>query len=295
MKEKSKVKIIRAIISAVASVVVGIIGGYTYGTNSADNFVESHAVMITGDNNTVNVENVSDLVEEYNKLAKENENLKSQNTQYFNDYKEQKDENAVLESELGDAPIVAFDTMELYIDGGRIPIDTDKSVIHVDGREYWSREIAEKFLDGSRSITIKNNAIFIGRVITESVSLFSKHINSQSDSKIENSAEDSYGNPHSNVLVNGYTQSEVSFVLDGQYNHLKVSAAMLDGVSSNVNTSFVIKADGETVYSSDTINVKTEPFVIEDVVINNCKLLTIECNADSLGKNIILYDAIVYN
>lgn len=77
MKEKSKVKIICAIISAVASVVVGIIGGYTYGTNSADNFVESHAVMITGDNNTVNVENVSDLVEEYNKLAKENENLKS--------------------------------------------------------------------------------------------------------------------------------------------------------------------------------------------------------------------------
>ena len=108
--------------------------------------------------------------------------------------------------------------------------------------------------------------------------------------------KDSFNNSHANVFINNGLNSNITFVLDGKYSKLKISAAIREGCRDSQTASFTVKTDdGEVVYSSPAMNVKTEPYEVTDIPINNCNLLTIECSADDSDWNLILYDAVVYN
>ena len=60
-------------------------------------------------------------------------------------------------------------------------------------------------------------------------------------------------------------------------------------------TIITIKADDDVVYTSPSLNKKTEAYTEIDVPINNCKLITIEYSTDSWSNDCILSDVIVYN
>lgn len=66
--------------------------------------------------------------------------------------------------------------------------------------------------------------------------------------------------------------------------------------NSDIDRSGVItiKADDVIVYTSPSLNKKTEPFAEASIPIQNCTLLTIEYNGD-YSNPCIISDAAVFN
>ena len=93
----------------------------------------------------------SDLQEENATLKQDNSTLKQQNKQYFSDYTEKKELNEFLKSQVSGSPDLLFESLGLSIDGKKIPVDTNNSIVNINSREYWSREIAIKLLPETAS------------------------------------------------------------------------------------------------------------------------------------------------
>lgn len=290
MKEKSKTKIICSIISGVTAV-IGALAGAAYTVGEQNILIQKGVnVNIEGDNSSVTINDVNDLIKEYNKLLKENDKLEEQNSQYFSDYKDQKETNDKLKDQLSGTNDVEFASTGLCIDGDTISVDTVNSVAKIDGKEYWSKDLATKLLPDNKSVTTKDNTIYVGTVLADSTDLLRQYINSQSNCKLTDSITDSYGNTHANALkFYGSGGASTVFVLNRKYSYLKFSFAVCDDANAN-GMNFTVKADDAVVYTSDSVNKQTEPFPVEGIAINNCTLLTIECN----GRGFI-YDAVVYN
>lgn len=175
MKTEIKAAIITGIFGAVATVVAAFIGS-NVGEKKAVQQLYNQITTVNGNNNTVTINSVDDFVTQYNKLLNENETLKAQNSQYFADYTEQKNINNNLKVQLSENPAVSYNDFGLCVDGNDIPINKQKSMITIDGREYYSKELAKKFLDKNQSITIKDNTIFIGKVIAEKDDLIDQRV-----------------------------------------------------------------------------------------------------------------------
>lgn len=289
----------------VTSIVVAVVGGGKLQVKEINSYLSSNIINVSGDNNTVVVNDWKDLASAYNNLLEgyatikqENTTLKWQNEQYFNDYTEQKDLNESLKLQMSDGPDLMYESLGLSIDGDNIPVDSNNSIVNINGREYWSQEIVTKLLPENESYSKENGNINVGRVLADKTSLFALYVNSKNGGKLnEGAVNDSFNNTHSNAFVGTGYHSNITLLLDGKYSKLKISAAIKDDCSDSVTASFTIKTDdGEVVYSSPLMNVKTEPFEVTDIPINNCKLLTIDCSSSSDSYcTIILYDAVVYN
>lgn len=301
--KKSEEKTKRTRIKAVVKIIAAVLGGaviYNLGVNL---YINSNAINISGGTNTIIindwksfVDGYNDLFEEYTNVKEENKRLEAQNEQYYTDYTEQKSLNESLTSEIDGNPDVTFNSLGLCIDGEQIPIDSTDSVVDINGREYWSKEIATQFLSDSQKYSVENGNLNVGKVLADKTNLFGLFVNGDNSNLIKSGAVvDSYNNSHSNVVVNDYTRKSITFVLDGKYSMLKISAAMHERCDDSVTASFTIKAGEETVYSSSIMDVRTEPYEVTDIPINNCNLLTIEFSSNSVYENIILYDAVVYN
>ena len=302
MDPKTKRIVISGAISIVTAVIGAIWGGNSK-VNEMNNYLKSNIVNVSGGTNTIIVndwksfvDGYNDLFEEYTNVKEENKRLEAQNEQYYTDYTEQKSLNESLTSEIDGNPDVTFNSLGLCIDGEQIPIDSTDSVVDINGREYWSKEIATQFLSDSQKYSVENGNLNVGKVLADKTNLFGLFVNGDNSNLIKSGAVvDSYNNSHSNVVVNDYTRKSITFVLDGKYSMLKISAAMHERCNDSVTASFTIKAGEETVYSSSIMDVRTEPYEVTDIPINNCNLLTIEFSSNSVYENIILYDAVVYN
>ena len=292
MKQKNMVKIICALIPAAVTLVIGFFSGKEHEIKQQNSYIQSQIIDITGDNNTISINDVNTLITAYNKLLAENETLKQQNVQYFTDYTEQKDTNATLETKLNAAPNFSFSSIGLCIDGNQIPINSENSIVDINGRQYWSKEIVTSILPDTQTVNIKDNILYIGQVISDPTDLFDQFVNYEHGFKLDTVDTDSYGNTHSNCALGTSYSGSVTFVLNNKYSKLKIGAAITS--NSSYDASFQIKADDTIVYSSDTLTVKTEPFIIDNISINNCSLLTIQYNS-SHDWVLILYDAVLYN
>ena len=303
MNPKTKRIVISGAISIVTAA-IGAIGGGYFKVNEMNNYLKSNIVNVSGVTNTIIlndwksfVDGYNDLFEEYTNLKEENKRLEAQNEQYYTDYTEQKTLNESLTSEIDGNPDVTFNSLGLCIDGEQIPIDSTDSVVDINGREYWSKEIATQFLSDSQKYSVENGNLNIGKVLADKTDLFGLFVNDSSSNSLLKSGTvvDTYSNSHSNTLLSFNKNDSITFVLGEKYSMLKISAAMYEGCGDSLTSSFSIKADGQTVYTSPTMNVQTQPYEIEDIPINNCNLLTIEISSSNYAENIILYDAVVYN
>ena len=179
----------------------------------------------------------SDLQEENATLKQDNSTLKQQNKQYFSDYTEKKELNEFLKSQVSGSPDLLFESLGLSIDGKKIPVDTNNSI----GREYWSREIAIKLLPETESYSKEDGNINVGRVLADKTDLFGLYVNSKNSGVLDNGVvKESFNNSHANAFINNGHNSDITFVLDGKYNKLKISA---EGCRDSLTASFTIKTD----------------------------------------------------
>lgn len=294
MKTSIKAALITGILGAVATVAAAFIGS-NVGEKNAVQQLYSQITTINGNNNTITVNSVDDFITQYNKLLNENETLKAQNSQYFADYTEQKNINNSLEVQLSDNPVVSYNDVGLCVEGNDMPINKQKSMITIDGREYYSKELAEKFLDKNQSLTIKDNTIFIGKVIADKADLTDQRVMDISGDFVNGEkATDSYGNPHFNSITCGYYDGTIIYNLNRQYNYLRCSFSINEDGSTEGYTSIRIEADDEQVYS-ETITKLQDPIIGVEIPINNCSLLKISCEHEDASCSCIISDAIVYN
>lgn len=296
MKENNKTKIIVAVIG-LAGTIIGTIGGATYTNIQQSQYIKSQLVNIEGNNNSVVINDVDDLVKEYNNVLSKNETLEAQNTSYFNDLTDAENKIESLESQIGDVPQISFNNLGLMLDAQDVSINKNNSMVTIDGKEYFSKEIIEKLLPEGKNMTIKDGTIFIGTVAVDKASLYEQKIMNQSNIYMIDTVTDSYGNIYSNVLYcrSTYTgKKEIIYVLDNKYSLLQITLAIRDDAKLDKKGILTIKADNEVVYTSNNLDKKTQPFTIE-VAINNCQLLTLEydCNLDN--NDCIIADAILYN
>jgi len=294
MKTEIKAAIITGLLGIIGTISAAIIGK-DIGEKDAVQQLYSQMTAIYGDNNTVTINSVDDFIAQYNKVISENETLKAQNSQYFADYTEQKNISNSLEAQLGENPNFLFKNMGLCIDGEDIIINKQNSIVTIDGREYYSKELAENFLDEDQNITIKDNTLFIGKVIADTANLIDQRIVDISGDFVNgDKAIDSYGNSHFNAITCGYYDGRIIYNLNRNYNYLKCSFSINEDGDLNGYTSIIVEADNEQVYNV-TITKLQEPIIDIEIPINNCSLLKISCENEDAACSLIISDAIVYN
>ncbi len=311
-------KIVKAIIEGIVAVVVAAIGIFAgikieeRNTQTQINEVIGDVININGDENDITINDIETLIQnylqlqsDYTSLNQQNNSLVAQNTKYFDDLTEANNkinelnagynkEIEDLKTKLASMPIVDYKSLALCIDVEDIPINPNNSMVTIDGRDYFSREIVENLVPENRNLTIKDNTIFIGRVVAEKANLFDKHMNSNSHSSFSNVETDSFGNTHSNVLYfDAYYNHNAIFVLNENYSFFKFTISISDKADSGKQGVIIIKSDDEVIYTSKSLNKQTKPFT-EEININNCSLLTIEYTSDQYCQCIIS-DAVVYN
>jgi hypothetical protein len=211
-------------------------------------------MQVNGDGNTLTINNVNDLVDQYNKLVKDNETIEAQKNQYFEDYNKVLEENENLKAQLKGSPSIELKNMGLYIDGSEININKNKSYAIIDGTEYFSREFINNLVDqNTTSMTIQDENLYLGKVVTDSANLLNQRIVDSSKYEIADKIVDSYGNTHISAgkfSGNGF----VYYSLNEKYSLLKLSISIDEEADGDKQCSITIKADGEEVYTFSSLN-----------------------------------------
>lgn len=288
------------IIASIISAIIGINTGKSMEQKIIQNEINTamgEIINIIGDDNTVTINDIKELIEDYRNLQTQNDSLIAQNAKYFDDLTETNDQIDKLQDQISNIPTTNFSNLALSIDGKDIAINSNNSMVTIDGRDYFSKEIVEKSISVDKSITIKNDTVFIGNVIIEKANLFDQRIMDQNAMFMADAITDSYGNNYSHALYAKTTYTggnNITYYLDGKYSLLRFNVSIRENAEMLGSGILTIKADGEVVYTSKTLNKLTEPFTELDIPINNCKLLYIEYSKNYYA-DCIISDAIVYN
>ncbi len=288
-KTKSK-KLIIDIVKIIASLLVGIFGGSLI----QNAYVQSQVANVNGDGNTININSVDDLVKNYNKISEENETLKDQNKEYFENNKESKETIENLQKQLGDTPSIELNDLGLCIEGEDKNINKSNSYAIINGADYYSEEFLNSLVPDSTSITIKDDTMFLGKVVADKSSLFSQRIVDEGGASVSENTTDAYGNTHVNAIKIG-CNNNIVFSLDEKYSLLKLKIAIDESSSNDKQCTITIFADGKEVKTTPQLNkISTKEIEYKDLQINNCTRLEIKCNGD-WSINPLIYDAEVYN
>lgn len=289
-KSKNKKKAIIEILKILASILLGIFGGSLL----QNLYVNSQVIDVSGDDNTVNINSVDDLIKNFNKLSEENETLREQNKDYFEDNKESKNTIENLEKQLGDTPAIELKNLGLCIDGEDKNINKNNSYAIINGVDYYSKDFLDSLISDDTSKTIKDETMFLGRVIADKTSLFSQRIVDEGGASVVENATDAYGNTHINAIKMG-TGNNIVFSLDEKYSLLKLKIAISESSYNDKHCTISILADGQEVKTSSQLDkISTKEIEYKDLQINNCSRLEIRCSGDWSIEPLI-YEADVYN
>lgn len=284
--KKFKGKIIVAVIGGLCTVAAAILGNQ-HGINSQVKYIQSQVADIDGDGNTVNMNNVDDLVKNYNDLVEDYEQLKNENKKYY-------EENEKYKEQTENTPTVELKNMGLCINGEDINMNTNNSCAVIDGTDYFSKEFIDNLVNEDISVTIKNETMYLGRIIAEKANLFTQVIIDQSGCKMIDDITDSYGNTYINVL-RVQRESNILYNLNKKYSLLKFKLSVADNSDKNKVCTVSIFADDKEVKTIPQIEkTTTHELSFDEISINNCTKLEIRCSGDYYVYPFI-YDAEVYN
>lgn len=312
-----------ALIGAGATIVAAIIGVYT-GKTYEQSIVQKQIenvlgdnINVTGEGNNVVINNVTALAqdyvksqEDYDELQGENESLVEQNNVLSNKLnvlekkfeengREADNEIENLKTQINNFPVYTFKDLALCIGVHDVNINTDKSFVNIDGRDYFSREIIEKVIPNDNSLVVKNGTIYIGQVISEKANLFDQYIKSSLRCAFEDSVQDSYGYTHTNCLCfvdegfYGYGNSAIEFSLQNKYSIFDCKLFVYGNYTSDKYATITVKADEEVIKIIEVTD-DTETIAIEGLIINKCSKLSIS-KSGSEYFGCAIYDAIIYN
>ncbi len=288
---------ILGLIGTITAAIIGVNVGKSITQNNIQkqfNTAIGNGVNIVGNANEITINDIENFMNNYINLQEQKESLLEQNTKYFNDLTEANNKIADLQSETNGVPVFNFSDLALSIDGEDIPVNKNNSMITIDGVDYFSREITESLISDNQNFTIKDDTLFIGRVIAEKAKLTGqKEINHSSYCYFYDSISDSYGNSYADVIVLD-NRGNIIYNLERKYSMLDISLAISSSAYLDMSGILTIEADEETVYTSSQLTKITEPFTITQIPINNCSLLTIKYSGD-WNNRCIISNAIVYN
>mgnify|MGYP001141886179 FL=1 len=215
MRNKDKVKIIVAVIGLIG-IVVNAISHAGNDRNSGSNNIKSVNNATNDTNNTNNANNTNNLKvivqvqgknvelteEEAQKMANENENLKDDINRYETEIIKYKSDIQEYEDLIDDDNTQAeFKKLGLTINGRERAIDKEKSSILINGQQYFSQEIVENLLPDNTIITIKDDMIYVGKVVKEKKNLLEQPIiDKDFDVFIYDNISDTYGNIYNKAL-----------------------------------------------------------------------------------------------
>lgn len=289
---------ILGIIGTVSAAIIGINAGKSTEQKNIQNEINEvmgDMVNIIGDDNEVTFNDIKDLVDDYQDLITQNDSLTAQNTKYFDDLTNANNQIDDLQAKINDIPTINYSNLGLSINGEDIQINQNKSMISIDGRDYVSKEVMEKLISNNQDITIRDDTIFVGKVIAGKEKLSDQYIMDSLRCQIEDNATDSYGDLHNDciVLSSGlYGSSEIQFNVNNNFNMLMGTLFVHEGASKGDSTVVTIKADDEVIYTTN-LESDTVPILI-DLPINNCSTITITKNGDDYFA-CVLSNAILYN
>lgn len=287
MKEGTKV-IINAGVTILAAV-IGLWGGKSIVQQN----IQQQIYNVLGDNSNVTVNDISSVLTDYENLKVENESIKEQNSSYYSELQVKNEELSEIKQQMKKVPDIQYKNLSLCIDSENIPINSQQSMIILDGKEYLSKDFADKLIPKDQNITVKDDTLYIGKVIANKASLFTQNVLNNSGIVTEFTKKDSYGNTRTNGLCCLNRKSSIIYSFDQKYSYLKCNISMSNEYYMDYTTTLSIKADDDIVYTVDLVKI-TEPFDIE-IPINNCKLLTIEVSSEVFQTGCIITDAILYN
>jgi len=300
MKNSIKAALITGILGIVGTVSAAIIGVYAGKSTEQKNIQNEineamgDVVNIVGDGNNVTINDIKELIKDYQKLKEQNDSLTAQNTKYFDDLTNANKNIDELNTQVDSSPIFSYNNLGLCIGGEDISINKSNSMVTIDGRDYVSKEIMENIIPDDQNVTIKDDTIYIGKVVADKANLSDQNILNKSMHLVTNyTGKDSYGNTRTNAILNGYYGENIIYTLNKKYSYLRCNISMSEDYSISGTTTITVSSDENIVYSCD-INKKTEPYDIE-IPINNCSLLTIDFHSDSGNSGCIISEAIVYN
>ncbi len=250
------------------------------------------------DGKVIEIEIYEELVAENEELKNENDRLGQEKTEYLDLLTEAKKTIEELQMQEDSDPAVHYSSLSLMVNGEDIPINKSNAMITCDGRDYISQEIFEIIVPDDQTITIKDGVLYIGKVITESSSLFDEVTVDCAGLWKTDSVNDSYGNHYTNALCPQNYHTYIIVNLNRKFSFLKFKLAVQE--EGNSDAIITVKADDTIVYTSPELSITTEPFEIEDIPLNHCSLLTIQVdsgpnNGMGMGFQCIIADPVVYN
>lgn len=272
-----------AIITGICTIVAGAIGG-AYVQNS---YINSQIANVKGNNNTVNINNVDDLINRYKELE-------LQNSANLQNYDKVSKENEELKKQQTNSPVTQLKNLGLFVNGEEINVNKNNSYAIINGTDYFSKDFLLQLIDKNSSINIKDDNLYIGRIVAETASLFEQRVISNSGAKSEENVTDAYGNVHAKV-VKFDSNAQVIFNLNQQYTFLKFKVAIHENSNINREGIITISADGKLVYTTPKLEkVSTKELITPEININNCSTLEIKCASD-YDCIPLIYDATIYN
>lgn len=298
---KKKTIIVGVIVPIVAAVIGGIVG-QGVGRQNTINKIENAIANVTGDNANITINDIGDFLKEYENIKNRSNELEELNNNYIEQINEcsqkidERDKDIEnYKEQLGESPVFDFQNMQLVLDGYEATINTDKSMVIVNGREYFSKDIIENLLGDTQKITLKDNSIYIGKVVADSVPLINQYMVNGENTSIEDTITDSYGNIHSKAICMGsyWEFSKIIYNVNEKYNRLKFHISVRD--NANINSSGIIRVDADdiNVYASESLTKTIKEFEV-DIPLNDCSLVSIIYQGDS-RLDCIISDAILYN
>lgn len=280
-------------ITAGATILAAVIGLYG-GKSIEQKNIQQQIYNALGDNSSITINDVSDILTDYENLKAENESFKEQNKYYYDQLQSKTEELSNVAEQMKKVPDIQYENLSLCIDGEDIPVNNQQSMIILDGREYLSKDFANKLISEDKSITVKDGTLYIGRVVADKEKLSAQNILDKGFYIQTNfNAKDSYGNVRTEGIYSTYYDGSIIYSINKNFSYLKCNISMSEEYSIDRKTVLTIKADENVVYSIE-LNKTTEPYDIE-IPINSCKLLTFNFDSNSSYKNCIISDAILYN
>lgn len=302
MSDTIKAALITGVFGLIATIVAAIIG-IRFGKSSEQKNIQNeiqevmgNVVNITGNDNEVTINSIKDLVDEYQRLQFQNKDLLDQNLKYFSELTETNNQVNILQSKANDMPEINYSNLGLCINTQDVPINKSNSMVTIDGREYISKEITEKLIPENQNMIIKDDTLFIGRVVADKANLFDKTEVGKVACYTHDSFTDSYNNLRYDSICFYNCSGTISYDVNREYSLLQFVISIKNDANIRGEGTIIVKADDVVVYTTkEPLNRLTEPFSpAEPISISNCKLVTIEYSTN-LDNDCIISDAIVYN
>lgn len=292
---------LEVVFSGIAGVILTLVFQYFFVQPQSFTFVfNGQEIIVTEESYKEINQQKEELQKKLDSLNEKYSSLESQNNELISKYNvlviQSDQEKEDFNMQLSDMPVIDYKNLALCIDVDNIKINSNKSVVTIDGRDFFSKEIVEKLITEDRNLTIKDGTIYIGQVVAEKAKLTDQFLMGNVRCSIEDSSVDSHGNTQTNSIVLGtggfYNDSEIKYSVGGKYNSLKGTISVASKSGMNSKGTITIKADDEVIYSAE-LNKDFKPEVI-DRPINNCDIIDISYNGYT-DFFIIFSDATLYN